>query len=313
MKNNIKYWIGPMSKNVVDSVIGFDGYFGFIPSRRQVDYQGGYVNDWTTGEFSTYVDGRAPIERDHGGAGQGFKDDDGYESYLHDSAYFDIIHIDPWKKYQKFHDGLEETITTMSHIYNNNPDVKFEVGTEEAIRKFTTSELKILLNTLSKKPFFSNIEYAVVQSGVGLDLGKQINTGKFDPQRLEDMIRVCKEYNVKSKEHNGDYLSEKDYRNRFDIGLDSINIAPEFGQIETKCYLDEMGDDIEDYFQICFDSKRWEKWVDKDFLPHENKKELIEICGHYVFSEDSFKGIKPNIDEKIQQKIREKLRRLSET
>ena len=148
---------------------------------------------------------------------------------------------------------------------------------------------------------------------MGLDLGKQINTGKFDPQRLEDMIRVCKEYNVKSKEHNGDYLSEKDYRNRFDIGLDSINIAPEFGQIETKCYLDEMGDDIEDYFQICFDSKRWEKWVDKDFLPHENKKELIEICGHYVFSEDSFKGIKPNIDEKIQQKLREKLRRLSET
>ena len=53
MKNNIKYWIGPMSKNVVDSVIEFDGCFGFIPSRRQVDYQGGYVNDWTTGEFST--------------------------------------------------------------------------------------------------------------------------------------------------------------------------------------------------------------------------------------------------------------------
>ena len=313
MKNNIKYWIGPMSKNVVDSVIGFDGYFGFIPSRRQVDYQGGYVNDWTTGEFSTYVDGRVPIERDHGGAGQGFKDDDGYESYLHDSAYFDIIHIDPWKKYQKFDDGLEETIPTMSHIYNNNSDVKFEVGTDEAIRKFTTSELKILLNTLSKKPFFSNIEYAVVQSGVGLDLGKQINTGKFDPQRLEDMIRVCKEYNVKSKEHNGDYLSEKDYRNRFDIGLDSINIAPEFGQIETKCYLDEMGHDIEDYFQICYDSKRWEKWVNDEFIPQDNKKQLIEICGHYVFSEDSFKGIKPNIDEKIQQKLREKLRRLSET
>ena len=149
-----------MSKNVVDSVIGFDGYFGFIPSRRQVDYQGGYVNDWTKVEFSTYVDGRVPIERDHG-FGQGFNDDDGYESYLHD-PYFDIIHIDPWKKYQKFDDGLEETITTMSHIYNNNSDVKFEVGTDECKSgKFTTSELKILLNTLSKKPFFSNIEYKV--------------------------------------------------------------------------------------------------------------------------------------------------------
>ena len=37
-----------MSKNVVDLVIEFNGDFGFIPSRRQVDYQGGYVNNWTT-------------------------------------------------------------------------------------------------------------------------------------------------------------------------------------------------------------------------------------------------------------------------
>ena len=74
-----------------------------------------------------------------------------------------------------------------------------------------------------------------------------------------------------------------------------------------------MGHDIEDYFQICYDSKRWEKWVNDEFIPQDNKKQLIDICGHYVFSEDSFKNIKPNIDEKIQQKIREKLRRLSET
>ena len=93
----MKYWIFLMSKNVVDLVIEFNGDFGFIPSRRQVDYQGGYVNNWTTGEFSTYVNGRVPIERDHG-EGQGFKDDDGFESFLHDLTYFDIIHMDPWKK-----------------------------------------------------------------------------------------------------------------------------------------------------------------------------------------------------------------------
>ena len=40
-----------MSKNVVDAIIEFGGGFGFIPSRRQVDYNGGYVNNWTTGEF----------------------------------------------------------------------------------------------------------------------------------------------------------------------------------------------------------------------------------------------------------------------
>jgi hypothetical protein len=157
---------------------------------------------------------------------------------------------------------------------------------------------------------FENIEYAVVQSGVGLDLGKQTNTGTFNSDRLEEMVSICKKFGKKSKEHNGDYLSSKEYKDRFDLGLDSINIAPEFGQVETLCYLDEMGDDIEDYYQICYDSKRWEKWVDDNFIPEENKKELIKICGHYVFSDKKFLEIKPNINEKIKYVVKNKLREL---
>jgi len=306
----MKYFIGPMSKNVVDAVIEHNGNFGFIPSRRQVDYNGGYVNNWSTGEFATYVGGRVPIGRDHGGAGQGYREDDGYESFLHDYKYFDIIHIDPWKKYQKFEDGLEETLAVLNYIYNMNQSVMFEVGTEEAIRKFTADELDTLLRTLSEFEFFDNIEYAVVQSGVGLDLGKQTNTGTFDSNRLKEMVNVCKKFGKKSKEHNGDYLSSVEYKSRFDLGLDSINIAPEFGQLETLCYLDEMGDDIEDYYQICYESKRWEKWVSKDFIPEDNKKELIKICGHYVFSDEEFTLIKPDIDHKIKRVIKNKLERL---
>jgi hypothetical protein len=307
---NIKYFIGPMSKNVVDAVIEHNGNFGFIPSRRQVDYNGGYVNNWSTGEVATYVGGRVPIGRDHGGAGQGYSEDDGYESFLHDYKYFDIIHIDPWKKYQKFEDGLEETLAVLNYIYNMDQSVMFEVGTEEAIRKFTADELDTLLRTLSEFEFFDNIEYAVVQSGVGLDLGKQTNTGTFDSNRLKEMVNVCKKFGKKSKEHNGDYLSSVEYKSRFDLGLDSINIAPEFGQLETLCYLDEMGDDIEDYYQICYESKRWEKWVSKDFIPEDNKKELIKICGHYVFSDEEFTLIKPDIDHKIKRVIKNKLERL---
>ena len=306
----MKYFIGPMSKNVVDAIIEFNGNIGFIPSRRQVDYQGGYVNNWTTGEFATYVNGRVLIERDHGGIGQGYKYDNGMDSYLHDSKYFDIIHIDPWKHYKDFDEGLTETITNINYIYLNNPNIKFEVGTEESIRRFEVSDLKNLLRRLEfelKSKVFDNIEYAVVQSGVGLDLGKQTNTGTFDPDRLEKMVSICKKFGKKSKEHNGDYLSNKEYKDRFDLGLDSINIAPEFGQLETLCYLDEMGDDIEDYYQICYDSKRWEKWVDNDFVPEDNKKELIKICGHYVFSDKKFLDIKPSIDNKIKDIIINKL------
>jgi hypothetical protein len=71
-----------------------------------------------------------------------------------------------------------------------------------------------------------------------------------------------------------------------------------------------MGEDIDEYYNICYGSKRWEKWVDKDFVPEDNKKELIEICGHYVFSDESFLDIKPNIDDKIKKVIKEKLKRM---
>ena len=304
-----------MSKNVVDSIIEFGGEFGFIPSRRQVDYNGGYVNEWTTGKFSKYVNGRVPIERDHGGIGQGYKHDDGIESYMHDCRYFDKIHIDPWKEYQDFDKGLQETIDCINFIYlvMGKKEVKFEVGTEESIRGFEVDELENLLRHLKGKlepEIFENIEYVVVQSGVGLDLGKQNNSGTFDPDRLENMINICKKFGKKSKEHNGDYLSNKEYKDRFDLGLDSINIAPEFGQLETLCYLDEMGDDIEDYYQICYDSQRWEKWVDYDFVPEHNKKELIKICGHYVFSDKTFLDIKPSIDNEIKKVITNKLKGL---
>ena len=312
--NKFKFYIGPMSKNVVDAVIEFteetNNKIGFIPSRRQVEYNGGYVNNWTTKEFSDYVDGRVPIERDHGGAGQGYKDDDGYKSFRYDCENFDIIHIDPWKAYPNFDDGLKETLATINYIHNMNPNTLFEVGTEEAIRKFTPDELDKLLEELSHFEFFENIKYAVVQSGVGLDLGKRVNTGNFDLDRLKDFIRVCKRWGKLSKEHNGDYLTNEDVKVRFEAGLDSLNIAPEFGQLETLCYLEHMGDDIEDYYKICYDSKRWEKWVDDDFVPEDNKEELIKICGHYVLSDKKFLETKPDIDKEIKSKIKDRLDKL---
>ena len=312
--NDIKFYIGPMSKNVVDAIIEFkeetDNKIGFIPSRRQIEYNGGYVNSWTTEEFSKYVDGRVLIERDHGGARQGYIEDSGIVSFEVDAGYFDIIHIDPWKKYSNLNAGIDETIRNMDLIYDINPKVLFEIGTEENIRKFTPDELMKLIRNVSEFDFFENVKYAVVQSGVGIDLGKRINIGKYDEARLSEFIDVCKYWSILSKEHNGDYLSNQEMKDKFSVGLDSINIAPEFGQLETLCYLEEMDGDIEDYYKICYNSKRWEKWVDKDFLPEDNKEELIKICGHYVLSDNEFLNIKPNIDDKIKIKIKNKLRDL---
>tara|TARA_B100000287_G_C20538476_1_gene743709 strand:+ start:87 stop:1076 length:990 start_codon:yes stop_codon:yes gene_type:complete len=303
-----------MSKNVVDAVIDVVNNtnlkIGFIPSRRQVEYDGGYVNNWTTKSFTEYVKSKNHsifIERDHGGPGQGYQDDDGSISFETDVDYFDIIHIDPWKKFQDYEDGLRETVNSINSLFSINPNCFYEIGTEESIRFFSESELEKLIVDLKKhltEEKFAKIKYAVVQSGVGLDLGNQVNTGKFNPDRLQKMVNICNNHNLLSKEHNGDYLSLNDMQLRFNYGLNAINIAPEFGQFETDIYLDIVktidGGYFEDLYQICYKSKRWEKWVKPDFNPEKEKEKIIKISGHYIFSEPDFDNLKKRIAHQLE-------------
>ena len=308
--NNIKYFIGPMSKNVVDSIIEFtnetNNSVGLIPSRRQVEWDGGYVNNWTTKEFAKHSN-KLVLKRDHAGPGQGYVDDNGYRSLEEDCKYFNLIHIDPWKKFPKYKDGLEWTINMINFCYERNPNLEYEVGTEQAIRNFEPDELNKLLKDLNNKLpeiVFNQIKYLVIQSGTSLK--GNLNTGEYDRDRLLDMVKVAKHWNLLSKEHNGDYISAKLIKEKMSLGLDSINIAPEFGLIETNSYL-EYGIDIDKFWKICYESKRWEKWVDSNFDPYLQKEDLIKICGHYVLSHPDFTEIKPSIDNIIKNNIKEKL------
>ena len=290
----IKYFIGPMSKNIVDTIVEFcsntGNTIGLIPSRRQVEWDGGYVNNWTTEEFSKYVT-TLPLQRDHGGPGQGNNDDDGFESLSYDARHFQLIHIDPWKKYPKYTDGLEKTIEMIKFAYNINPQLIFEVGTEEAIRPFEANELNQLVVDLQvalPKEIYERIKYLVIQSGTSLKGTDQ--TGDYNSDRLKQMIEVAKRHDLISKEHNGDYIPVEVIKEKFDLGLDCINIAPEFGLIETLTYLSEIKDEktFDRFWQICYDSKRWVKWVNPGFDPYVNKEQLIKICGHYVLTNPEF-------------------------
>jgi len=316
----IKYFLGPMSRNVVDAVLEFENktknQIGFIPSRRQVEFDGGYVNNWTTKTFREYAQSSF-ITRDHSGPGQGLKNDDGYRSLEEDCKYLNMIHVDPWKKYPDFEEGLRHTIDIIKFCYSNNKNLLYEIGTEEAIRKFETEEVEKLITSCQKllpRNIYEKIDYVVIQSGVGLNLGEMKNTGRFSSDRLSSMIEVCKKHNLKTKEHNGDYLSNNELKLRFDLGLDSINIAPEFGQIETLCYIEALKNTnlFEQFYNVCYNSKRWEKWAKKGFNPHVERERLITICGHYVFSSPEFLEIKPNIDQKIKTTITQKLEKMYE-
>ena len=305
----VKYFICPMSKNIVDSVIEMESPFlGLLPSLRQVDYNGGYVNKWNTETFYGYVKEKSNIvlERDHAGIGQGLNDI--YESFKEDSKYFNIIHLDPWKHYQFFEDGLKETIKNINFLSELNPKIKFEIGTEEALRPFNLKELVELISELNielTKGQFENIEYICIQSGVGLDLINRKNTGTFNLEKLRLMNEVCKKFNKKSKEHNGDYLNKHDIEIRFENGLDALNIGPEIAQIETETYLNLMSDlEIDDFYRICLESEKWKKWVPENF-DFTDKKKLIMICGHY-----NFNSLEKKNDELAKTNIKKRLKEL---
>lgn len=311
--NDIKYFICPMSKNITDAVLELgDSRIGLLPSRRQIDYDEGYTG-WTTKTFKQYVGSRVIIERDHGGPKQGVglkANDCGMLSFSYDGFYFDIIHLDVWKALPTFSMAMEKTVQAIKFLYQKNPRVKYEIGTEEAIRPLTNEEIRNMLNWLKTELTeneFNNIMYVVVQSGVKLDVLNKENIGKFNLERLKQDVELCKEYDKLSKEHNGDFLSEEQHRTRFKAGLNSINIGPEFSLMENELYVQHMSDeDIDNFYKVCYESGTWKKWVSPTF-DITDKKALIRICGHYNYTNYNLPDISDIVKETIKTRLRELL------
>lgn len=314
-----RLYIGPMSQNVTNAVIEYANEtstpLGLIPSRRQVDYMGGYVCNWTTAAFSKYVREKTPwitIVRDHGGPEQGTGSDPGYDSLCEDSrANLNILHLDPWKL--GLESGPELTARYLRFCHDLNPETHYEVGTEEAICPYQAEQLDSLLGYLKSNltaKQYERIVYGVIQSGTSIKNAE--NTGAYDQQRLQDMIQVCKKNSLLSKEHNGDYLTTDLIHEKFALGLDSINIAPEFGQIETSIVLDLLRDkpeSIDLFYKLCWESGRWKKWISSE-ATHEM---IIGVSGHYVFSNPGFQAIRdllPELDSLAKLKMKQRIREI---
>lgn len=297
-----RLFIGPMSKEIVDIALSYSkthNPLGIIPSRRQVENTGGYVNNWTTRQFTSHVnsgDGRLLLVRDHGGPGQGNVDDDGIDSLMADiESGFDILHIDPWKKCSDIEEGTQKTLGLIEKCLEESDDVFFEVGTEESIFRYTHNDLEFLLSNLEKKlkDKFHRIKYAVIQSGV--EISGTRNIGNFSKKRLRQMTEVCKKFDVLSKEHNGDYLSFKQIKERANTGLDSINIAPEFGVTQTRLLLDNQLVSLSEALDICLRSKKYEKWIPEEMKHNPPERLVVEVSGHYSFCDPLFKKSIPKI------------------
>jgi len=308
------FYLGPMTKNVIDSIIKFnnnnDNFFGVIPSRRQIEtilINKGYVNSWTTEAFCSYVQKNSlsscVILRDHAGPGQGQSIDDGIVSISADiSSGIDFLHIDPWKKAKNINHGIELTVEIIKNCESISKNTFYEIGTEEAIFPYSPDELQSIIKSIKAsldEDTFDKIVFGVVQSGTSVTSIE--NIGVFDAQKSREMSDICHYYGLKAKEHNSDYLTSEEIIQRKSAGVDSLNIAPELGVIETRALIDMMNKPTRDrFFKLCYDSGKWKKWVSKN-KPVLDLEKISLICGHYIFSSKEFLDIKRSLDKDVDQ------------
>lgn len=286
-----KLFIGCVSRNTIDATIEYANEYnvllGLIPSRRQIDYDGGYIG-FTSQQLKEYVKSKTSnviLQRDHGGPSQGKKIDDGICSFIDDCKHYDLLHIDPWKQYHNLEEGTYHTKHLIDLCLSNNFNGKFEIATEQSIREFNNNEITYLIKSLQEYP----IKYVVIQSGTSLK--ENTNTGLYNQDKLIGFCELVKKYGYLSKEHNGDYIDNSLIKEKFSYGLNAINIAPEFGYYESSYYISTIkqynSSLLNKFYQLCYDSNQWKKWVSNQF-DINNQEKLIEICGHYVLETTDF-------------------------
>ena len=306
-----------MSTNVIDSICDYasknNKKIMLIASRNQIeceDLGGGYVNNFTTQEYSKYVKKRdikknVIMCRDHTGP---FLSDKEKETSLKESiektklsikndiiSDFKFIHIDTSmckKKYEIAEELIDYSLNTAREVKKK---IFFEFGTEEhgvevALKKFKEDI------SFAKK--YREIKFVVGQTG---SLCKEIfQVGSFNFITTKKMVNIAKKANIYLKEHNGDYLSKKDLLLRKRSNLGSLNVAPQFGVEETKTidYLANLyGENrlLNRFKNYVLKKDKWKKWS------YGKTSDYIKFLssGHYFFNSSQYIELLHALDKKI--------------
>jgi len=301
MISDSKLGIGPMSKQIIESVFSYSSDkkvpLMLIASFNQINYIKGYVtnnSDYANSISSyrvKYPESEVYICRDH--CGPGFSSDitiDNLENAIQsdiDSGY-DLIHIDFCKHSQDLTEILSISKKYIELIQSKKPEIKFEIGTDENTGgSFRTPED---INKIAD--FFTSFcspEFFVIQTG---SLIKEIEqVGTFNSDYVKSVLPIIQAKNLKVKEHNADYLGSTELNKRRGL-VNAVNNAPQFGVLQTMFTLHKAllyGANITDFLNKSYDSHRWDKWLYKN--NSDNKYLCSVIAGHYNFETDEYKRL----------------------
>ena len=340
--------IGPMSpvciEAALESAMERDYPVMLIASRNQVDsdsFGHGYVCGWNQQRFIADTmaiarridfDGLCYFCRDHGGPWQ--RDEErsqklsvdeamrlSIQSYIDDMrAGFHLLHIDPTKDphisgtvpLSLVLARTVELIKTLEKIRaeENLPNMAYEVGAEEtnggltgedAFKQFITDLWRRLHTKGLPKP-----DFIVGQTGTLTRLTE--NVGQINFESAARLSAIAEGMKVGIKQHNSDYLSDSLLLYLPYLGVTAANIAPEFGVVETRAYLElakiervacgkEASCLQEAITREAVCCGRWRKWMVtkeeqqiEDVLKDKTLSELItDISGHYTFEHSDVK------------------------
>lgn len=273
MKSNLG--VGPMSPEIIEAIFRVSNYqrreLMVIASKNQIDYKGGYVNNWSTSEFMKFINkmkekypnNEVKICRDHCGPGfNGIFDlEDTYNTIKTDIENgFDLIHIDFCHFKGTKEEMLEESKKAIEYCLKLNPNISLEIGTDENEGvNFNIHNLVELEKEIDFFKGFCNPEFYVVQTG---SLIKEMNqVGNFNKQFIANVSEVLKSKGLKLKEHNADYLSREEIEMRKGV-VDALNIAPQLGVIQTMITLNKClmyGVRFDDFLDEVCQGGKWKK------------------------------------------------------
>jgi hypothetical protein len=330
--------VGPMSVNCVDAAVELANLHEIpmmlIASRRQIDseaFGGGYVNNWTTAQFASYVmdrdkKGKVLLARDHGGPWQNTREkeqglglrramDSAKSSYLADiEAGFQVLHIDPSVDIHG-QPPVDEVLSRVFELYEYcwsqaqrlGREVIFEIGTEEQSGSTNSQEeLNYTLNAMQEfctRNRLPQPSFVVIQAGTRVM--EKRNVGSFDSPirvaqeipaeiQLPKMIEICNHY-----------VSDEALQWHPRLGIHAANVAPEFGVAETMALLEVLegnGCDTqaETFLGLAYGSRKWDKWMLKNTEASDRDRAII--AGHYVFATPECQELKAQAASKLQHK-----------
>jgi hypothetical protein len=301
-KTGKKIAIGPMSTEVIEAVYKYSELNNkelmLIASKNQIDYKCGYVNNWSTADYSAFLKklkkkykSRVKICRDHCGPGfnNNYSLQDVYRTIDSDVENgFDLIHIDFSKNKSDHKKILEESKKAIKYAKSLNPKLQFEVGTDENFgQKLSHMNIKEFISEINFFLEFVNPEYFVVPTGSLVMEDKQV--GFYNENFIKSVYKRFSSFKINLKEHNADYLTGDEINKRKDF-INALNIAPQFGVNQTMFIIGEckkFGVNADDFLEVSYNSKKWHKWLYK--ANKEDKLKCSIIAGHYNFNSKEYK------------------------